>query len=229
MQVVLTSTALIAIACSSSQSAESTAAQADNATSNQQLTTPASSTTQDKPVCSLSISQAPVIKGLRLGITADEVLLRFPGSKDDSDLRAELSRPPSQFGTSGFMIRPEKYENKAEFTEISLITFTLLDGHASAIHVGYKGPEWPHVDKFVAKFVEGTNLPAVDQWSAYVGLDNQLKILTCTDFEVRVFAGGPGGNLNYVLMQNLEADKKLKERRKKAREQASPTPGNSKQ
>jgi hypothetical protein len=49
-----------------------------------------------------------------------------------------------------------------------------------------------------------------------------MKILKCKDFEVRVFAGGEGGNLNYVLMRDLVADKTLKDRRAKAREKATP-------
>ena len=94
----------------------------------------------------------------------------------------------------------------------------------SAFTVGFNGPEYPHVDQFVAKFIEGTNLPPVDQWQGYEGMDNQLKMLACKDFEVRVFIGGEGGKLNYVLMRDLEADRKLKERKAKARAQASPTP-----
>ena len=55
-----------------------------------------------------------------------------------------------------------------------------------------------------------------------MGMDNQLKILKCSEIEIRVFAGGQGGNLNYVLMKDLEAEKKLKERRDKARANATP-------
>ena len=65
--------------------------------------------------------------------------------------------------------------------------------------------------------------PAVDQWDAYVGMDNQLKTLTCSEFEVRAFAGGQGGSLNYVVVKDLVADQKLKDRRAKARAQQSPT------
>jgi hypothetical protein len=83
------------------------------------------------------------------------------------------------------------------------------------MNVSYAGPAYSHVDQFVSKFVEGTSLPPADQWQAYAGMDNQLKILTCKDFEVRVFAGGQGGNLNYVLIRDLEAQKKLEDRRKK--------------
>lgn len=224
--VVLTAISLIAIsiACSASKSAESPSANTSSASTNQPLTSPGSSITQDKQPCTLSLAAAPSIKGLHLQMTPDEVLALFPGAKNDPQISAELSRPVRQFGLSSLMIRPEKYESKAQYTDVNQVTLTFLDGRVSKFHVGFNGPEWPHVDKFVAKFVEGTKLPPPDQWAPYEGLD-QLKVLSCSDFELRVFAGGQGGNLNYVQMQDLEADKTLKERRRKAREQASPTPG----
>jgi hypothetical protein len=155
-------------------------------------------------------------------MTTEEVLALFPGSKDDAEIRASLSRPPSQFGQSSFVIRPDKYQSKEKFVGINQIAFTLLDGRVSNFSVGYNGPEYSHVDKFVAQFIDGTSLPAADQWEAYVGMDNSLKILKCTDFEARVFVGGQGGNLNYVLMKDLGAEKKVKERRDKARAKAPP-------
>jgi hypothetical protein len=151
-------------------------------------------------------------------MTTEEVLALFPGSKEDAEIRSRLSEPPSKFGTSSFVVRPGKYAG------VSQITFTLLDGRVASFSVGYNGPEYSHVDQFVAKFVEGTNLPAADQWEAYVGMDNSLKMLKCTEVEIRVFTGGQGGNLNYALMRDLVAEKKLKDRRDKARAQATPTP-----
>lgn len=185
----------------------------------------ASPGSQDKVPCALKIDGAPVFDGLSLGMTSDQVLALFPGSKEDSEVHSNLSRPPSQFGQSSFVIRPEKFSSRENFPGINQITFTLLDGRVSSMSFGYNGPEYSHVDKFVAKVVAGTNLPPVDQWEAYVGMDNQLKILACSEFEVRVFAGGQGGNLNYVLLKDLLADKKLKERRAKAAQQApKPSP-----
>jgi hypothetical protein len=178
---------------------------------------------QDKPACQLTLAGAPDIKGVRLGMTPEQVLALFPGSNEDAELRSRLAQPPSPFGTSSFSLRPERYASKDKFTGVSQITFTLLDGRVSSFSVGYNGPEYSHVDKFVAKFVEGTTLPAPDQWEAYVGMDNSLKMLKCTEVEIRVFAGGPGGNLNYALMRDLVADKKLKDRRDKARAKATPS------
>src|SRR5882762_6822932 len=223
LRVVLTSLFLMigfSVACTASRSAGS--ASLANINSNQSSAQTNNASGQEKPTCQLTLAGAPDIKGLRLGMTPDEVLALFPGSKEDAEVRTSLSRPPSQFGVSSVLIRPERYESKDRFTGINQITFTLLDGHISSFTVGYNGPEYSHVDKFVAKFIEGTNLPPPDQWEAYVGMDNSLKILKCTDFEIRVFAGGPGGNLNYVLMKDLEAEKKLKERRDKARAKATP-------
>jgi len=213
------------VACTASRPAGSQLLVNGNATVVQSPTQTTDASAQDKPTCQLTLAGAPDIKGLRLGMTPEQVLALFPGSSEDAEIRASLAAPPSKFGTSSFVVRPEKYASKDKFAGVNQITFTLLDGRVSTFTVGYNGPEYPHVDKFVAKFIEGTNLPAADQWEAYVGMDNQLKTLKCTEFEIRVFAGGAGGNLNYALMRDLEADKKLKDRRAKAKAQATPTPG----
>jgi hypothetical protein len=155
----------------------------------------------------------------------DEVLALFPGSKQDPEVTAKIPAAPGRFGFSSFSITPAKYGKDEEFKQVTQISVNLLDGKVSAFTINYSGPAWPHVDKSVENFVEGTSLPPANQWEAYSGLNDQMKTLTCADFSIRVFAS-PGGNPNYVVVQDLEADKKLKERRRKAREQASPTPGN---
>ena len=214
----------VSVACSAYKSAGSQSPANSNPAVVQSSAQTSNPDGQDKPTCQLTLAGAPDIKGIRLGMTPEQVLALFPGSNEDADLRSRLSQPPSPFGVSGFVVRPDKYQSKDKFAEVTQITFTLLDGRVANFSVGYNGPEYSHVDKFVAKFVEGTNLPAVDQWEAYVGMDNQLKILKCSEIEIRVFAGGPGGTLNYALMRDLAADKKLKDRRDKARAQATPTP-----
>ncbi len=152
----------------------------------------------------------------------DEILAVFPGSKDDAELHSALAAPRGPFGNFTFYMTPAKYANGAEFKDVNRLTFTLLDERVSSFTINYAGPQWPHVDKFVEKFVAGKELPGADQWEAYAGMETQMKTLTCSGFSIRVFNGGENGTLNYVLMEDLAADKTLKERRKKAREQASP-------
>jgi hypothetical protein len=225
MKIFLTFIALIlgvSIACSASRSAGSPTVPNSNAAAPQVSVQDQNPPTQDRPKCTLTLATSPVLDGLKLGITTDEVLALFPGSKDDPEVRSFLTRTPNQLGTATLLIRPSKYETKDRSTRLRDIAFKFLDGRVSSFTAAYNGPEYSHVDKFVSKFIEGTNLPAVDQWEAYVGMDNQLKTLTCADFEVKVFAGGEGGNLNYIEIKDLQAAKELKARRDKAK--AKPTP-----
>jgi len=161
---------------------------------------------------------------LRIGMTPDELLALFPGSKDDPEVRADVSRAPDKLGRSAIVLKPITDEAKARFAGVSQVSLTLLDGHVSTFTVSYNGPAYPHVDQFIEEFVEGKKLPPVDQWEPDASIGHQLKALKCTDFEVRVFAGGAGGSLNYVGVKDLVADQKLKERRAKARAVATPTP-----
>jgi hypothetical protein len=225
---------LISLACSASKSAGSERVVNQNAAIQSASTTTSSNTNQEKQPCTLTLAGAPTLNGLRLGMTKDEVLDAFPGSKDDPEVKSFLERPASQFGVSELLLRPATYKPKEaeaapKVGDVNRVTMSFLDNRVSSLNVGYNGPAYSHVDRFVEKIVKETNLPALEQWEAYVGFDNQLKTLTCSEFEVRVFAGGKGGNLNYVLAKDLEAEKKLQEREKKAEEKATPTPSPGKQ
>lgn len=212
---------VISIACSVSKSASSP-------TSNQAAVSPPasplpSSSVAERAACTLKISEAPVISRLRLGMTADEILALFPGSKQDAELSSALSKR-GPLGNATVPLIPSKY-GAADFKDVNRITFNLLDGRVSSLTLNYNGPQWPHVDKFVEKFVADKDLPKADQWEPYAGMDDQMKTLTCSGFSIRIFSGGEGGSQNYVLLEDVEADKTLKERRKKAREKATQTPG----
>jgi hypothetical protein len=173
---------------------------------------------EQKVPCTLHRDQGPQIGGLRLGLTVDQVLALFPGSKEDAELRAAVTRPPSPFGVSNFMIKPDRYATKAKFEGIREIVVTLLDGRVTGFTANYLSANWKHVDEFVTKFTTGSNLPGVDSWEAYSGLDTQQKSLKCDGFEVTLFAGGEALNANYVKMQDLKAAQELKERRAKAKQ-----------
>jgi hypothetical protein len=91
---------------------------------------------EGKPTCELTLAEAPLINGLKLGMTSDEVLALFPGSREDAEIRSTLSGPPSKFGTSSFVITPNLYESKEKFSGMSQITLRLLAGRVSNFTVG---------------------------------------------------------------------------------------------
>src|SRR6266849_7627317 len=97
------------IACSGYKSSGSQALTNTASAPVQSATQTNSTGPQEKTPCTLTLTGAPDINGLRLGMTPAEVLALFPGSKEDAEVRSSLSRPPSQFGVSGFLIRVAKY------------------------------------------------------------------------------------------------------------------------
>lgn len=218
----------ISIACSGSKSAgpqplTNVNAQPQPSTQTSSVAT-TNATSQDRIPCTLKMAAAPDINGLRLGMTPAEVLALFPGSSTDPEVQSSVSRPPSKLGASGFAITPSKYGSKEKFASIKQVTFITLDGRVSGFTAGYNGPEFSHIDKFIARFIEGTKLSPVESWEPEPGLDNTLKFLKCADFEVRLFVGGERGNLNYAELRDLIAEKTRVERREKAKAQAKPTP-----
>ena len=167
----------------------------------------------------LSMAQAPVVSGLKLGMKVEDVLALFPGSRKDKQVRLELARPANRFGMSGFTITPRKYSSETESDLANQIVLRLLDGRVYSLYVGTDNPVWEHVDEFVTKFSEENGLPGVDYWEAHDGLDGQLKTLKAKDFELSVFAGGQNVEINYVRLIDAVAQRKLKARQAESRAQ----------
>lgn len=167
----------------------------------------------------LTLAQSPTISDLKLGMTAEQILALFPGSKTDKEVRAQLDTPPTRFGVSTFRIIPERYSSSPKFEGISQFIFTLLDGRVSTLYAGYDRPAWGHVDEFVAEFSKERKLPPAEEWQPFAGMDTQLKTLNCKEFEISLFANGNDASINYVQIRDLLALQKYKERRAKVKEE----------
>lgn len=176
---------------------------------------PAEQPAVKKQVCFLNRNQSPDLDGLRLGMTMDELLALFPGSREHEEVKMDLKRPASQFGETSMVIKPGGFVPETKFVGIRQISVSLLDGRVASFNAGYNGPKWKHVDEFVTKFSQERSLPNAADWVAYVGMDNQLKSLRCDGFEISVFAGGREGGSNYVRVNDLTAEVKLEDRRSK--------------
>src|SRR5882724_2507551 len=73
--------------------------------------------------CKLTQAQAPAIRGIRLGMSVDQVLAQIPGSEADSDLLARLSR--DYFGSRSAFVKPGSYvTSKEKFAGINVIHLT---------------------------------------------------------------------------------------------------------
>jgi hypothetical protein len=91
----------------------------------------------------------------------------IPKSDQDAQIAARLAKAPGKHGQQGFLIRLADYPPKNKTADVTRVDVEFLDGKAYAYNFGYNGPQYQHVDDFVTKFIQGTSLPAADQWQAY--------------------------------------------------------------
>ena len=149
--------------------------------------------------CKLKLAQAPVIRGIHLGMTVNEVLAVFPGSEKNVDLRQRLSQP--RLGLSFANVNPSNYASKEKFVGVRNVHFGFLDGELNSFTVWYDGPEWKTIDQFASKVAEAFNLPGGEFWEA----GSSLKTLTCDGFAIRVH-WMPDSGSNTIFVRNLQKD-----------------------
>jgi hypothetical protein len=93
-----------------------------------------------KPACKMTLAQAPVIRGLRLGMTSDELFAIFPANEHEEFDRAQQLRSaelPPKYGHTFFDLYTSKYPTKDQFTGIGNIRFDLFDKKVVSIIANY--------------------------------------------------------------------------------------------
>lgn len=150
--------------------------------------------------CKLKLSQAPAIRGIHLGMTANEVLAVFPGAEKNVALRQRLSEP--RFGLITIDLFPSYYESKEKFVGVRSVNFGLLDGVLNFVTITYNGPEWKSEEQFASKVAETLNLPGVGSWKQRTQYG---RALACDGFEVKVQITPESGSA-MITVRNLEKD-----------------------
>jgi hypothetical protein len=166
--------------------------------------------------CKLKLSQAPEIRGIRLGMTVNEVLAVFPGADKNESIRQRLSQ--ARFGLSTVNVVPSIYQSKEKFLGVSSVDVGFLDGELNSFAVLYNGPDWKTSDQFASKVADALKLPGIEFWkeSGTYG-----KALTCEGFLVRLQMTPESGS-NVILVRNLEKDanKIVREREEAVKDEA---------
>jgi hypothetical protein len=175
------------------------------------------------PICNLSLSQAPVIRGIRLGMKPDEWLKLFPGSAQDEKIKAILDEPPKhpRYGVKDITFFPSNSQNqfnylpKEEFSGINSVSLTLFDNQIIGISISYAhypdiGNPWDDVAQLITIFSETFNLPQVSAWNKTI----ERAVLKCAGFELILDVNNwPSAYLNsqfdfrQIIRQRSEADK----------------------
>ncbi|HEY8460637.1 MAG TPA: hypothetical protein VIM99_09670 [Blastocatellia bacterium] len=152
------------------------------------------------PQCSIPLDKAPVIRGLRLGMSADEVLsIIAPGnnSKSQAETAIKDAGLAPNYGLAIFTLYPRNaavMEAKEKFAGINRIGFKTFDGRVVEIKVVYAMrspdlyPSWT-IDEWTAKVSSSFGLPGPDHWEPSP-IDDQ-RTLKCKGLEIEAAINPP--------------------------------------
>jgi len=155
---------------------------------------------KQQPRCSVPLDKAPTIRGLRLGMSADELLSLFALnsiSKSNAENALKDAGSAPKYGVATFTISPRDatmMEVKEKFAGINHFIFTAFDGRVVEIRVTYdRGnpslyPSWT-IDELTAKVSSAFSLPGANYWEP--SSSNDQRKLNCKGFEVEAAINPP--------------------------------------
>lgn len=164
--------------------------------------------------CSLKREQAPEIRGIRLGMPAEQLLTLFPEDVNRNKITNAISQSKigDNHGVSAFDLVPDRRAPNPRMTGVSYITVRVLDERVTSFHIEYFGPEWKTIQQFVAKLSEGLRLPN----SSWESADTSSQ-LNCDGFKIEAHAlKGTATSLVHVV--DTSVPQIVEARREAARE-----------
>jgi hypothetical protein len=143
--------------------------------------------TDTPSACRLTTAQAPQVRGLRLGMSLDEFLAVFPGSRVEFANQLASFEIPQRYGINMINIhQPDRFAGDT-FKGVSFIQATFVDNKLGDFSLNYQNTRWANLDEFIDKLGEFFNLPKASTWS--IGARDEIfvsEILRCVGVELSV-------------------------------------------
>ena len=182
------------------------------------LPTPQPPPPPPKPTCKLTLAQAPVIRGLRLGITSDELFAIFPTNEREEFNRSQQLKSaelPPNYGYTSFQFSLSNYATKDRFTGIGRLTFRLFDRKVVSISADYwNAPQFDRPGQLMEIITQQFGLPEFRDWPGYGEKKNDPS-LSCEGFTFQVDALN-ANNGSFSITLTDPAYKKIMEDRTQA-------------
>jgi hypothetical protein len=154
--------------------------------------------------CALTESNAPTIRGLRLGMTFDQVVALFPGSSRRKEMRDAIEKakaaPAGEVAYLGFDAASDGA--KDQFAGIDSVQVGLSKGRVVDFTVQYVGPSWSNIDEWVTKLSETLGLPGKQEWVVGPN-ENPNKILKCKGVEIEAATQGGGSSIRVHITEPM--------------------------
>ena len=170
--------------------------------------------------CVLTEATSPSVRGVRLGMTTEQLLALFPGSTRRRDLKDALERVN---GARSDEIAHLSFDAAVDasgdsFADVDSVALSLNKGRVTEFTVIYVGPTWRNVDEWIAKLSESLKLPGARRW-VLGSSEGPNKVLKCSGIEIEAAIQGGGASITIRLTQQVKGgDRKNTGEEKQRRE-----------
>jgi hypothetical protein len=184
-------------------------------TKTEEIPRPAPPPPPQKPTCKSTMAQAPVIRGLRLGMTSDELFAAFPANERQEFDRAQQLKSaelPPNYGHTIFQFDLSHYATKDRFTGISSFRFELFDGKVVVINAYYQNmPQFESNGQLMEIVTRQLGLPEYKDWLGYSEYSSN-PALVCDGFKFQAYM--PGGSHFSIFLADPTFTKIVEDRKK---------------
>ena len=166
---------------------------------------------EEPPTCKLTAAQAPTVRGLRLGMTVDELIELFPGANPNNlKGRVEEAKGYWSFGKLGLNFPGTQHKDRLDKFSFGV---SLFDGRVESFFVQYpfnNSSPYGRVyskEQLIDKLVKSFGLPANEKWRDEY---NAWLSLECQGFTLKV---DYRGELNISVKDNSKSiEEQIKQR-----------------
>ena len=157
-------------------------------------------------VCALTEATAPSVRGLRLGMSTEQVLALFPGSARRRELRdtVERAKTSSSEETTYLSFDAVTDSSGDRLAGIDSVAVGFTKGRVTEFTFTYSGPTWRNVDEWIAKLSESLKLPDVRRWVVGPN-ETPNKVLSCNGIEIEAAIQGGGGSITIRSIEHVKA------------------------
>lgn len=174
--------------------------------------------------CNLTEATAPNVRGLGLGMTAQQFLALFPGLTRKKDLKEtiENAKSTSRDDATALGADPAADGDARQFAGVGYATAVFYKGRAVEISVEYHGATWSNVDEWIAKLAEAFKLPSAASWSVGPS-ENPNKVLSCSGIMIEGAIQGGGSTIRIWNTSYLrEIDERARAAEERRRQEVKP-------
>lgn len=166
--------------------------------------------------CSLTEANFPSVRGLRLGMTTEQLLALFPGiakrwAKEPKNVREALEKAmaPTSSEPAYLMVEPvfdtATDAAKAQFAGVDSVSVGLYKGRVTDLSVLYVGAMWNSIDEWIAKVSETFKLPGAQDWAVGPS-ENPNKVLKCDGIEIEAALQGGSASIRIRNTENAKGN-----------------------